>query len=169
MWTRPPAAANVANPSIAKCEWPITQSEKFDPDGGFIQYASARQLDRQAQQEQLIGLILRGAQPAQEVIAADAKEDEAWGILVERGRQSLERLRGDFAGDTGAHYAPPDQALELRWIAFVLVRPGAIGQAVTEGEDHRVGGQTLELGAAACREKESERCDEETGRRHCRL
>ena len=35
-----------------------------DPDGGFIQYASARRLDRQAQEEQLIGLILRGAQPA---------------------------------------------------------------------------------------------------------
>jgi hypothetical protein len=35
-----------------------------DVDGGFIQYASARRLDRQAQQEELIGLILRGAQPA---------------------------------------------------------------------------------------------------------
>ncbi len=26
---RPPAAANVAKPSMAKCEWPITQSEKW--------------------------------------------------------------------------------------------------------------------------------------------
>jgi Transglycosylase SLT domain len=32
-------------------------------DGDFIQYASARRLDRQAQQEQLIGLILRGSHP----------------------------------------------------------------------------------------------------------
>jgi hypothetical protein len=38
-----------------------------DPDGGFIQYASARRLDRQLEQEQLIGLILRGAQPADQV------------------------------------------------------------------------------------------------------
>jgi len=38
-----------------------------DPDGGFIQYASARRLDRQMQQEQLIGLILRGAQPSDEM------------------------------------------------------------------------------------------------------
>jgi len=38
-----------------------------DPDGGFIQYASARRLDRQMQQEQLIGLILRGAQPADQM------------------------------------------------------------------------------------------------------
>jgi hypothetical protein len=38
-----------------------------DPDGGFIQYASARRLDRQAQQEQLIGLILRGTQASDEM------------------------------------------------------------------------------------------------------
>ncbi len=38
-----------------------------DPDGGFIQYASARRLDRQLQQEQLISLILRGTQPADQM------------------------------------------------------------------------------------------------------
>ena len=32
-------------------------------DGGFIQYASARNLDRQHQQDALVALILRGAQP----------------------------------------------------------------------------------------------------------
>lgn len=37
-----------------------------DPDGGFIQYASARRLDRQRQQEELISLILRGTQPPDE-------------------------------------------------------------------------------------------------------
>jgi hypothetical protein len=38
-----------------------------NPDGGFIQYASARRLDRQLEQEQLIGLILRGTQPSDQV------------------------------------------------------------------------------------------------------
>ena len=33
-------------------------------DGGFIQYASARQADHQRQQEELISLILRGSQPS---------------------------------------------------------------------------------------------------------
>lgn len=36
-------------------------------DGGFIQYASARQADHQRQQEELISLILRGTQPADQV------------------------------------------------------------------------------------------------------
>ena len=47
----------------------VTQDARpmADPDGGFIQYASARQLDRQLQQEQLISLILRGTQPADQV------------------------------------------------------------------------------------------------------
>ncbi|MDB5425994.1 MAG: putative lytic transglycosylase [Phenylobacterium sp.] len=39
-----------------------------DPeDGGFIQYASARTLDRQHQQDALVALILRGSQPADQV------------------------------------------------------------------------------------------------------
>jgi len=39
-----------------------------DPeDGGFIQYASARNLDRQHQQDALVALILRGSQPADQV------------------------------------------------------------------------------------------------------
>src|SRR5689334_14160804 len=38
-------------------------AKKGDPDGGFIQYASARRLDRQREQEALISLILRGTQP----------------------------------------------------------------------------------------------------------
>ena len=38
---------------------------KEDPvDGGFIQYASARRLSRQREQEALISLILKGSQPA---------------------------------------------------------------------------------------------------------
>jgi len=36
-------------------------------DGGFIQYASARQADHQRQQEELISLILRGSQPSDQV------------------------------------------------------------------------------------------------------
>jgi hypothetical protein len=39
-----------------------------DPeDGGFIQYASARNLDRQHQQDALVALILRGAQPSDQI------------------------------------------------------------------------------------------------------
>jgi hypothetical protein len=37
-----------------------------DPDGGFIHYASARRLDSQAQQEELISLILRGTHTSEE-------------------------------------------------------------------------------------------------------
>jgi hypothetical protein len=36
---------------------------KPSPDGGFIQYASARNADHRLQQEELISLILRGTQP----------------------------------------------------------------------------------------------------------
>ncbi len=50
------AAQGVAAPAAA------------DPgDGGFIQYASARNLDRQHQQDALVSMILRGAQPADQV------------------------------------------------------------------------------------------------------
>jgi hypothetical protein len=38
-----------------------------DEDGGFIQYASARRADRLQQQEQLVALILRGTQPADQM------------------------------------------------------------------------------------------------------
>ena len=39
-----------------------------DPeDGGFIQYASARNMDRKHQQDALVALILRGSQPADQV------------------------------------------------------------------------------------------------------
>lgn len=36
-------------------------------DGGFIQYASARQADHQRQQEELVSLILRGTQPSDQM------------------------------------------------------------------------------------------------------
>jgi hypothetical protein len=35
-----------------------------DPDGGFLQYASARRTEREHQQDALVSLILRGSQPA---------------------------------------------------------------------------------------------------------
>lgn len=38
-----------------------------DDDGGFIQYASARNGDRERQQEALVALILRGSQPSDQV------------------------------------------------------------------------------------------------------
>jgi hypothetical protein len=42
----------------------VATPQAADPqDGGFIQYASARRLDRQRQEEALVALILHGAQP----------------------------------------------------------------------------------------------------------
>ncbi|WP_395671158.1 transglycosylase SLT domain-containing protein [Phenylobacterium sp.] len=38
-----------------------------DEDGGFIQYASARRADRASEQDALVALILRGAQPADQL------------------------------------------------------------------------------------------------------
>lgn len=35
-----------------------------DPDGGFVEYASARRADRLRQEDELVSLILRGSQPA---------------------------------------------------------------------------------------------------------
>ncbi|MBL8556126.1 MAG: transglycosylase SLT domain-containing protein [Phenylobacterium sp.] len=44
------------------------QAEEADPvDGGFIQYASARRLSRQREQEALISMILRGSQPSDQL------------------------------------------------------------------------------------------------------
>jgi hypothetical protein len=43
-------------------------AEEADPvDGGFIQYASARRLSRQREQEALISMILRGSQPSDQI------------------------------------------------------------------------------------------------------
>ena len=59
-------------------------------------------------------------------------------MLVEHLRKALERLRRYFPGDAGTYHAPADEALELRRVAFVLRRAGSIGEAVAEGEHHRV-------------------------------
>jgi hypothetical protein len=67
---RPATVSEVyANLTRAAGAGPVTDAPKpaADPDGGFIQYASARRMDRQAQQEELISLILRGTQPADQV------------------------------------------------------------------------------------------------------
>ncbi len=70
-------------------------------------------------------------------------------MLVERGRQALERLAGHLARDAGAHHAAPDQLLELRRVALFLAGTGAEGEAVAEGEHHRVGRKARELRRAA--------------------
>ena len=78
-------------------------------------------------------------------------------MLIERGGQSLERLRARFTRHAVAHHAPPDEALELRRIAFRFRGAGAVGQAVAEGEHHRFARQALEARAlAACRDAEGE-------------
>jgi hypothetical protein len=67
---RPATVGEVyANLTKAAGAGQVTDAPKAaaDPDGGFIQYASARRLDRQMQQEQLISLILRGTQPSDQV------------------------------------------------------------------------------------------------------
>src|SRR5262245_54185786 len=99
-------------------------------------------------------LGLRVAQPAQKVVAADAQQHELWRVLVERARQARERLRRDLAGHAGAYHAPADQLLELRRVALVLGRAGAVGQAVAEGEYHRVARQALQFGALAAAEQQ---------------
>jgi hypothetical protein len=50
--------------SAAPIEPPAPQAS---PDGGFIQYASARNIDHRAQQQELISLILRGTQSSDEM------------------------------------------------------------------------------------------------------
>ncbi len=50
------SSAPVAAPAAAPSE-----------DGGFIQYASARNMDRRLQQEELISLILKGTQPSDQM------------------------------------------------------------------------------------------------------
>jgi hypothetical protein len=68
---RPATVGEVyANLTKAAGGGPVTEGPKappVDPDGGFIQYASARRADRAAQQEQLVSLILRGTQPVDQV------------------------------------------------------------------------------------------------------
>ena len=59
-----------ANLTRAAGSGPVAHSPDVAPaneDGGFIQYASARNLDRQQQQQELISLILRGAQPTDQM------------------------------------------------------------------------------------------------------
>src|SRR6185503_20730764 len=89
----------------------------------------------------LVALRLRVAEAAQEIVAADAQQQEARSMLVERRRQTLERLRAHLARHSGAHHAPADELLELRRVALLLEGAGAVGEAVAEGEDHRVGGE----------------------------
>ena len=65
-------------------------------------------------------------------------------------------------GTPGAHHAPADDALELRRVALVLGRAGAVGQAVAECEHHRVARQMLQLGAlAAAGERQGENASRE--------
>jgi len=56
--------AKAAGPSQAATPDPV---QAPDDDGGFIQYASARNGERERQQEALVALILRGSQPSDQV------------------------------------------------------------------------------------------------------
>ena len=67
-------AASVAQvyANLAKAAGPAeaTAPDSVSPtpaDGGFIQYASARCMDRERQQEALVALILRGSQPSDQL------------------------------------------------------------------------------------------------------
>jgi transglycosylase-like protein with SLT domain len=56
--------AKAAGPGAATTPDPV---QAPDEDGGFIQYASARNGDRERQQEALVAMILRGSQPSDQM------------------------------------------------------------------------------------------------------
>jgi hypothetical protein len=63
-----PASVAQVYANLAKAAGPgaARAAEPPAPDDGFVQYASARQVDRQRQQDALVALILRGSQPSDE-------------------------------------------------------------------------------------------------------
>lgn len=67
-----PASVAQVYANLAKAAGPAAPAmpqapRSADDDGGFIQYASARSMDRERQQEALVALILRGSQPADQL------------------------------------------------------------------------------------------------------
>src|SRR5258708_2633914 len=72
------------------------------------------------------------ARRPQQIVAADAKEEQPGGVLVQRRGQARQRLRRDLARDAGTHQARADQLLELRRVARLLGGAAAEGQAVAE-------------------------------------
>jgi hypothetical protein len=66
-------AASVAQvyANLAKAAGPAKLGEpqppSVDPDGGFMEYASARRDDRARQQDELVAMILRGSQPSDQL------------------------------------------------------------------------------------------------------
>jgi hypothetical protein len=63
-------------------------------------------------------------EPPQEIVAADAQQHEPGRMLVERSRQPLERLRGDFAGYARAQHRVARQMLQLGALAASGERQG---------------------------------------------
>jgi hypothetical protein len=95
----------------------------------------------------VLGLAV--AQPPEEIVAADAKQEQPGRMLLQQFWKPRQCLRAHLAGDPGAHHPPADEPLELRRIAFGFLRAAAVGQAVAEGKHHGVAGQRLEPGAFA--------------------
>ncbi|HKR87277.1 MAG TPA: transglycosylase SLT domain-containing protein [Phenylobacterium sp.] len=67
-----PASVAQVYANLAKAAGPGAASSPdaapaADEDGGFVQYASARRMDRERQQEALVALILRGSQPSDQL------------------------------------------------------------------------------------------------------
>lgn len=67
-----PASVAQVYANLAKAAGPMEAAApdaapRPDPDGGFVEYASARRMDRERQQEALVALILRGAQPSDQL------------------------------------------------------------------------------------------------------
>ncbi|MCW5759066.1 MAG: transglycosylase SLT domain-containing protein [Phenylobacterium sp.] len=59
--------ANLTRTGGGQAISPSSAEDADAADGGFIQYASARRLSRQREQEALIAMILRGSQPSDQV------------------------------------------------------------------------------------------------------
>ncbi len=113
------------------------EAELGRADEQHLDAARLREPDHGAQVGGGFGL----RQAAQEIVAAMAQQQQARAVLVENGRQALQSCRAHFARHALAHDPPAGEFFELRRIALGLARAGAVGEAVAEGEHHRVGRQ----------------------------
>ena len=80
------------------------------------------------------------------VVAAVAEEQQGRLFPVEQRGQPEEAVRAHLARHAGIDHGAADQAGEHLGVALAGAGAGAEGEAVTEGEHHRVRGQRLQFG-----------------------
>ncbi len=83
---------------------------------------------------------------AQQIVAAMTENQQLRLFVVQQRVEALRAIDAEFAGHAGIDDAPSGQLGEHRRIAFGRVGAGAEGEAVAEGEDHRIGRQSREMG-----------------------